>query len=264
MCDILNYICENILTMKALIFAAGLGTRLRPLTENLPKALIAINGVPLIEHAIVKIKSVGIKEIVINVHHHASQIIDFLKQKNNFGICVEISDEREKLLDTGGGIKKASWFLDDNQPFLVHNVDILSNIDLQKLFAYHTQHSNALSTLVVNPRNTYRYLFFDENNTLRGWINETTKETKPLPEMDTAIYNKLAFAGIQIISPEIFKLMKRYGDKFSIMDFYLNYCQTQKIIGYIPDNLKIIDVGKLEAIDKAEKFIAGQQDMLNF
>ncbi|VBB45715.1 Nucleotidyl transferase [uncultured Paludibacter sp.] len=241
--------------MKALIFAAGLGTRLKPITDNLPKALVPINGKPLLEHTILKLKSAGFNEIIVNVHHFPDQVIDFLESKSNFGIHIEISDERDNLLDTGGGIKKTAWFFNDGKPFLVHNVDILSNVNLKELYAFHCKQADALSTLVVNKRETFRYLLFNENNHLCGWINEKTGETKPSKEVNPLNYNKLAYAGIQVISPSIFEIMKKYEEKFPIMDFYLQNCQIQKIVGYIPENLKMIDVGKLNALEEAERFL---------
>lgn len=242
--------------MKALIFAAGLGTRLKPITDNLPKALVPIGGKPLLEHVIIKLKNAGFDQIIINVHHFPDQITDFLRGKNNFGIRIEISDERDHLLDTGGGIKNTQHFFADGKPFLVHNVDILSNVNLNELYKFHCTQQDVLSTLVVNKRETFRYLLFNEKNSLCGWINEKTNETKPLPNLNPLEYNKLAFSGIQIISPVIFDIMKKYDGKFPIMDFYLQNCQTQKIIGYVPENLKMIDVGKLNVLDEAEKFLS--------
>ena len=145
-----------------MIFAAGLGTRLKPITDNLPKALVPIAGKPLLEHVILKLKTAGFDEIIINIHHFPDQIIDFMKANNNFGIRIEVSDERDELLDTGGGIRKVAWFFDDGKPFLVHNVDILSNIDLVELYNQHIS-TNSLATLVVSQRDTFRYLLFDKN-----------------------------------------------------------------------------------------------------
>src|ERR1035437_803539 len=145
-----------------MIFAAGLGTRLRPLTDNIPKALVPIAGKPLLEHVILKLKAAGFDEIIVNIHHFPTQIIDFLKEKNNFGIRIEVSNEQAMLLDTGGGIRNAAWFFDDGNPFLVHNVDILSNVNLKALYNEHTQ-QNSLATLVVSKRDTFRYLLFDED-----------------------------------------------------------------------------------------------------
>lgn len=241
--------------MKALIFAAGLGTRLKPLTDTIPKALVPINGKPLLEHVILKLKDAGFSEIIVNVHHFPDQIIDFLKKKNNFDILIKISDERNNLLDTGGGIKHTEHFFSDGNPFLVHNVDILSNIDLKELYNFHCNQAKSLTTLVVSKRDTYRYLLFNDDNNLCGWINEKTLETKPIPHLNPNDYNKLAFSGIQVISPRIFDIMKNYEDKFPIVDFYLQNCQTQKIIGYIPENLQMMDVGKINVLSEAEEFL---------
>ena len=161
--------------MKAMIFAAGLGTRLKPLTDHMPKALVPVAGKPMLEHVIEKLKASGFNEIVINVHHFGNQIIDFLKEKDNFGIQIWISDETEELLDTGGGIKKAAHFFDE--PFLVHNADILSNVNLKALYEYHQASGND-ATLLVSPRKTVRYLLFEENR-LCGWVNKDTLQTKP-------------------------------------------------------------------------------------
>jgi NDP-sugar pyrophosphorylase family protein len=240
--------------MKAMIFAAGLGTRLKPLTDSLPKALVPIAGKSLLEHVILKLKSAGFNEIIVNVHHFPDQIIEFLKSNDNFGIRIEVSDERDMLLDTGGGIRKAAWFFDDGKPFLVHNVDILSNVDLEALYNQHLR-TNSLATLVVSQRNTFRYLLFDDNLRLNGWINEKTGETKPANLKKIELYNKLAFSGIQILSPKIFDLMKELEPKFPIMDFYLSNAATQTISGFVPQNYNMLDVGKLNVLDEAERFV---------
>ena len=162
-----------------MIFAAGLGTRLKPLTDRIPKALVPVNGIPMLQHVILKLKQAGFTEIVINIHHFGEQIIDFLQAHQNFGITIHISDEREELLDTGGGIKKAIPFFSGNEPFLVHNVDILSDTDLKALYDYHQQSTND-ATLLVSQRETSRYLLFDKDNArLCGWINKQTLQTKP-------------------------------------------------------------------------------------
>ena len=240
--------------MKAMIFAAGLGTRLKPLTDNLPKALVSIAGIPLLENIILKLKSAGFYEMIVNVHHFPDQIIDFLKQKDFFGIRIEISDEREELLDTGGALKKAVWFFDDGKPFLVHNVDILSNLDLLSLYQTHCE-SNSMASLVVSKRETFRYLLFNENLRLCGWLNTKTGETKPKNLNDLTIYNQLAFSGIQVLSTQIFDLMNNFPTKFSIMDFYLTNFDQNKISAYIPHNLKMLDVGKIHILEEAERFV---------
>lgn len=237
-----------------MIFAAGLGTRLKPLTDHMPKALVPVAGKPMLEHVINKLISEGVDEIVINVHHFAQQIIDFLKAKDNFDIKIWISDETDELLDTGGGIKKAAPYF--NEPFLVHNADILSNVDLKALYEYHLTSGND-ATLLVSPRKTVRYLMFDETNRLRGWINKDTLQTKPegfvyQPERQ----KEYAFGGIHVISPTLFKYMgDEWNGKFSIMDFYLKTCQKAQLGGYIKEDLQLIDIGKLDTLAKAEDFI---------
>ena len=237
-----------------MIFAAGLGTRLKPITDSLPKALVPINNKPLLQHVIEKLIFAGFNEIIVNVYHFPDQIIDFLRQNNHFGIRIEVSDERDFLLDTGGGIRKAAWFFDDGKPFLVHNVDILSNIDLKELYNQHSA-TDSLATLVVSQRNTFRYLLFDDSLRLNGWINEKTGETKPRKFDDITGFNKLAFAGIQMLSPAVFELMHQLDPKFPIMDFYLSNAQTQIINGFVPSDFKMLDVGKLDVLDEAERFV---------
>ena len=240
--------------MKAMIFAAGLGTRLKPLTDHMPKALVPVAGKPMLEHVILKLIAAGCDEIVINVHHFADQIIDFVKANNNFGITIHISDETDMLLDTGGGIKKASSFF--NEPFLIHNVDILSNVDLKSLYEYHLTSGND-ATLLVSPRKTVRYLLFDEENQLCGWVNKDTLQTKPegfvyQPE----VQKEYAFSGIHIVSPSLFNYMgENWTGKFPIMDFYLQTCQEAKLGGYAKEDLQLIDIGKPETLAVAEDFI---------
>lgn len=238
-----------------MIFAAGLGTRLKPLTDNMPKAMVPIAGKPLLEHIILKLIDARFDEIIINVYHFADQIIDFLKQKNNFGIRIEISDERDMLLETGGGIKKAAAFFNDGMPFLVHNVDILSDVDLDMFYLNHVS-QNALASLLVSERETSRYLLFDIDQQLQGWINEKTGETKsPHTNFNPALYNKYAFAGVHVLSPAIFELMNDWNGKFSIIDFYLSIADKANIQGYCPNKLSLIDVGKLDSLVEAEEFL---------
>jgi NDP-sugar pyrophosphorylase family protein len=195
-----------------------------------------------------------VDEIVINVHHFAQQIIDFLKEKDNFGIKIWISDETEELLETGGGIKKAAPFF--NEPFLVHNADILSNVDLKDMYDYHLTNGND-ATLLVSSRKTVRYLLLDDTNRLCGWVNKETLQTKPegfiyQPE----VQKEYAFGGIHIISPTLFKYMdNQWTGKFSIMDFYLQTCKEAQLGGYIKEDLQLIDIGKPEMLAKAEEFI---------
>lgn len=239
-----------------MIFAAGLGTRLKPITDSIPKALVPINGTPLLLHVISRLKHEGFDNIIVNVHHFAGQIIDFLKANDNFGINIAISDESEMLLDTGGGIKKAAPFFDNNEPFLVHNVDILSDVNLGELYQSHKKDS-ADATLLTSDRATSRYLMFDQNERLRGWINSNTGETKsPLPDFCADNYLRHAFAGIHVISPSILSEMKLFPDKFSIVDFYLSVADKKLIKAFNKPDLKLIDVGKLDALSKAEEFLS--------
>ena len=243
---------------KAMIFAAGLGTRLKPLTDTMPKALIKIANKPLLEHVIEKLKRAGFNEIIINIHHFGQQIIDFVQSKNNFDIHIEFSDERNQLLDTGGGIKNASCFFDDGRPLLIHNVDILSNVDLQQFYNSHIT-NKASASLLVSHRDTSRYLLFDDANNLCGWLNKQTKEIKsPYPNLNPANYHQLAFSGLHIIDPAIFKYMDKFPIRFSIIDFYLSICHETTIQSYAPNNLRMIDVGKLDALKDAERFVSGK------
>ena len=179
--------------MKAMIFAAGLGTRLRPLTDNMPKALVLVGGKPMLERVILNLIKYGFDDITINIHHFGGQIIDFIKANNNFGVTIHISDERDELLDTGGGILKARNFLDGNEPFLVHNADILTDLNLKEFYDYHLG-NNADATLLTASRNTARYLLLDDTNRLHGWINKNTGELKPQGFVyETDKYKEMAF-----------------------------------------------------------------------
>ncbi|MFH1319300.1 MAG: nucleotidyltransferase family protein [Bacteroidota bacterium] len=237
--------------MKAIIFAAGLGTRLSPLTDKKPKALIEINGIPLLEIVIERLKFSGIRDMIINVHHFAGMIIDFLNKKENFWINISVSDESDLLLDTGGGLKKASWFFDDNKPFLAHNVDILSNIDLNRLYEAHCR-SDALATLVVRKRKTSRYFLFDKKMTLCGWKNTTTNEVKYIKSSGSDL-TPLAFSGIQIIDPSIFDLLDE--GVFSITGTYLDLAKDHKIQAFADDSTLWMDLGKKQDLDEAGRVI---------
>ena len=243
--------------MKAMILAAGLGTRLKPFTNNTPKALVPILGKPAIEHVILKLKNQGFNEIIINIHHFADQIIDFIKSKNYFDIRIEFSDEREKLLETGGAIKKASWFFNEDESVLIHNADIISDVDLSAVYNNHI-HSKAMATLVVNDRKTSRYLFFDHNNNLKGWINEKDGQTVSSSDYNSMNHHKLAFFGIHVLSGKAISLMKRFPDKFSIINFYLSICDNNSVSAYIAKDNYMVDVGKLTSLNKAEEFLKDQ------
>lgn len=246
--------------MKAMIFAAGLGTRLRPITDNMPKALVPVLGVPLLEHVIEKLKSAGFDEIIINIHHYGQQIIDYVASKDNFGIRIEFSDERERLLDTGGAIKKAGWFIENDEFILIHNVDILSDIDITEVYNRHI-HNNAMATLVVSERSTARYLLFDENHSLQGWINEETGEVKSsLHDFNPVNYQKYAFSGIHVLSAKALKDMSNLPDKFSIIDFYLSMCNKANVQSYLSNESSMIDVGKLDSLKRAEDFLQLQKE----
>lgn len=243
--------------MKAMIFAAGMGTRLKPLTDNTPKALIPIGGKPMLEHIILKLKNAGFDRLVINIHHEGQQILDFLSANNNFGVHIDISNERDYLLDTGGGIKKAFQFLNGKEPFLVHNVDIFSNVDLKHIYNRHKE-SDSLATLLVSKRNTSRYLLFDKKNLLCGWRNHETGEVKSyFPDFDPQQYNEYAFGGIHVISPKVFEWMDEWTGKFPIINFYLSICARTRISAYPAENLHLLDIGKPEALEKAEEWIKG-------
>lgn len=234
-----------------MIFAAGLGTRLRPLTDTMPKALVPIDGKPLLHHLLHKLQHAGCSHVVINVHHHAQQIIEYV-ERHDYGMRIEISDESDMLLDTGGGLRKAGSLLGGDEPILVHNVDILSNIDFDTLLQSH--HSDNLATVVVSRRNTSRYLLFDNEMRMRGWTNINSGEVKP-QGLDTTPLQQAAFAGIHIVSPRIFEQMRNMPDKFSIIDFYLQAMTEHRIMGYIPQDFTMLDVGKIDSLAPAEEFV---------
>ena len=219
--------------MRAMIFAAGLGTRLRPLTDHMPKALVPVGGVPLLHRLLTKLYAAGYTHVVINIHHHAAQIIDFLAA-HDYGMHIDISDESDMLLDTGGGLRHAAQFFTGDEPILLHNVDILSNLSLDHFTA--SFRPDCLAQVVVSERPTSRYLLFDNNNRLAGWHNISTGATRP-PGIDTTALRPYAFAGIHLVSPRIFTLMAHYPDKFSIIDFYLEAMHNETIAAYLPRQL---------------------------
>ena len=235
---------------KAMILAAGLGTRLKPFTDKHPKALAIVNGKTILQRNIEYLAAFGINEVIVNVHHFADQIINLIKINKGFGSRISFSDETAEVLDTGGGIKKAAWFFeDDKAPFVVMNVDILTDMNLGDMIAQHKK-NNPLATLAVTSRITSRYFLFDEYNHLCGWKNDNTGEQRMSRESKK--YIQKAFSGIHIISPEIFLLMKGTG-KFSIVDEYLELAKTQTISSFDHSNTKFIDVGKPESILRAEE-----------
>ena len=241
--------------MQAMIFAAGLGTRLKPLTDRIPKALVRVGGEPLLKRVIFQLKDAGFTRIVVNVHHFSNQIIDYLRDNDNFGMDIRISDESDKLLETGGGIKKAWPLFDQKKPVLIHNVDILSNVDLKKFYQMEAETPLA-ARLLVSARKTKRYLLFDDTMRLVGWTNIETGEVKsPYKDLDPKQYEMYAFSGIHMVAPSLFPLMEEEPDKFPIMDFYLRHCDKVRIEGYVKNDLKLMDVGKQETLKEAEQFL---------
>lgn len=234
--------------MKALIFAAGKGTRLKPLTDHHPKAMARVNGIPLLERNIKYLQSFGINDFVINVHHFGQQIVDFLKENNNFNAKIEISDEHAELLETGGGLVFARRFLDFGEDFLIMNADILTDMNITDFVNYH-QKNKDFATLAVSDRNSSRKLLFNEDMILRGWMNVQSGEQR-LAEFNKG-FKALAFSGIHCINPEIFNKIKRTG-KFSIMEEYLDLMLTEKIHGYEHD-ARLVDVGRPESVLEAEQ-----------
>ena len=254
--------------MQAMIFAAGLGTRLKPLTDRIPKALVRVGGEPLLKRVIFRLKDAGFTRIVVNVHHFSSQIIDYLRDNDNFGMDIRISDETDKLLETGGGIRKAWPLFDAHEPVLIHNVDILSNVDLGKFYQIETkdlteesqeaspEEKPLAARLLVSERKTKRYLLFDDSMRLVGWTNIETGEVKsPYPHLDSAKCKMYAFSGIHMVAPSIFPLMEEEPDKFPIMDFYLKHCDKVRIEGYVKNDLRLMDVGKQETLKEADAFL---------
>lgn len=231
--------------MKAMIFAAGLGTRLKPLTDTMPKALVPIGGKTLLQWQIEKLREAGITDIVVNVHHFPDMIIDYLREHDHFGCHITISDERDCLLDTGGGLRKA-WTAPE--PILALNVDILSNIDLRAVLAAYREDEAGL--LVVSERDTQRYLCFDEEDHLCGWTNIKTGEVKLQDG------RHLAFSGMQILSPVMQQYLAAMPEqKFSMIDLYLYTCQLETLRAFVPENYTMMDVGKIESLKIAEDYL---------
>ena len=275
--------------MRALIFAAGLGTRLKPITESIPKALVEVAGEPLLGHLIHRLKEAGFTEIVINVHHFAEKIIEYLRNNDDFGIKISISREEKEPLETGGGIKHAAKMLNDGEPFFVHNVDIISNLNIKNFCDSHYNCSACssgaslpLATLLVSERKTSRYFVFDSDNLLCGWVNmesglfkspymelkeefaahlakygtDSLFQAEAIEEfMQEHSLKKYAFAGTHIISPAIFQLMQEWPERFPIVDFYLANASRYHINAYIDPNLTLIDVGRPEHLPLAEAFL---------
>ena len=275
--------------MRAMIFAAGLGTRLKPLTDTLPKALVPLAGKTLLQWQIERLKAAGITDIVVNVHHFPDMIINYLRENDNFGCRIAVSDERDMLLETGGGLRKAKSLLlgigsresrNNDEPILICNVDILSNIDIPTLLQAYNP--DEIGVVVVSPRETQRYLLFDHDNRLRGWTNIATGEVRPaslvsslniLPptgeadlqakptyQLQRSDLSPLAFSGMQVLNPRIFdamdKVVAEKGDKFSLIDLYLSIAEKEILRAFIPENYRMMDVGKIAQLSEAESFAA--------
>lgn len=239
--------------MKTMIFAAGMGTRLRPLTDVRPKALVEVAGRPLLDHTLRRLVAAGASEAVVNVHHFADQVIDYLAA-NDYGIPVRVSDERERLLDTGGGIRHAApLFSADDSPVLIHNVDILHNADLGAFYARYMAEDAAL---LVSERATSRYLLFDADDRLVGWTNAQTGEVRtPYADLDLSAVKRYAFSGIHLFSPRLFPLLQDFPERFPIMDFYLSVCDRVAIKAAPVPGLRLLDVGKQDTLAAAEDFL---------
>ena len=263
-----------------MILAAGLGTRLKPLTDTMPKALVPVGGKPLLDIQIEKLSKAGYTRFVVNVHHFAQQIIDHVSEREE---KILISDETSELLETGGALKKAQHLFRDDEPILIHNVDILDNVDYEWFRRQHQPDEDAV--LLVSRRKTKRYLLFDSAMRLMGWTNIETGEVKsPFPwlrEAQITIDDNLqvtalssqpsalspqpsavgpqlyafAFSGIHSFSPRLFPLMDRFPDRFPIIDFYLSTCHRAHIVGLVKNDLQVLDVGKLDSLEQAEKFV---------
>lgn len=260
---------------QAMILAAGLGTRLKPLTDRIPKALVKVGEQPLLDRLVLRLRAQGYQRFVVNVHHLADQIEQHIANEDNYGVNIHISDEREELLETGGALKKAAPFFEDDEPILIHNVDILDNVDYQWFRRQHLDDEDAV--LLVSRRKTKRYLLFDHAMRLMGWVNIETGELRSPydwvrnpdeAELDMDHYrltilrgtteiglNLYAFSGIHSFSPRLFPLMEKFPDRFPIMDFYLQTCHRTRIYGCQKDDLRVLDVGKLDSLNQAEEFI---------
>lgn len=240
-----------------MIFAAGLGTRLKPITDTLPKALVPVHGEPLLHHVIYKLQQSGFDDFVVNIHHFSGMIRDYIAENHSFGSNISLSEEQPELLETGGGILHAKDLLlngaNEDDPFLVHNVDILSDLDLNWFLSQ--WRSDALAVLLVSWRKTQRYLLFDDDMRLVGWTNIATGEVRtPFEHLDVDKCHKYAFSGIHLISGHVFSVMEDEGmpERFPIMDFYLKIAKEHPIYGVVPAHLNLVDVGKVDTLEALE------------
>ena len=242
--------------MNALILAAGLGTRLGTFTVDRPKALVEVNGHTMLEYQLLHLAAAGFDRFVINIHHFADKVQEYLKQNGNFGLDITLSDESNLLLDTGGGIRQAMHLLKDDAPLLVHNVDIFSNTDLKGLYETHIK-NGADATLLTARRSTSRYLYFNNKGALCGWSNEKTGEVRsPLHDFDKTKYTPYAFQGIHVISKSVLPLLDAIPEqRFGITDFYVSNAGNLNLQMVESDPLQWVDAGKPETLDKAAQIV---------
>lgn len=239
--------------MKAMIFSAGLGTRFKPWTDSHPKALAMVNGKSLLQRNIEYLQQYGIREVVVNVHHYADQLIEAIMKSKGWGSSITISDERDELLDTGGGLLKAKEFFKPGEKFISCNADILTDLDIHKLISYHDQHK-ALITFGVTNRKTSRYLLFNKNNRLCGWRNNNTGEERNAILLPSEEKIQKAYSCVVVFEYDIFRLMeeKGFNGKFSLIDVYLALAANHLIVGYDHSGDRLVDAGKTESIAIAE------------
>lgn len=244
--------------MKTMILCAGLGTRLKPWTESHPKALVPVGGIPMLKRVIMRLAAQGFDEVTLNVHHFPEQIVSFVETESLPVKGINISDESDSLLDTGGGILHARKFLAmDSRPFLVHNVDILSNADLKGLYQIHVDSGNDI-TLLVSDRNSERRLVFDREMNLKGWRNIKSGEIRPADLPLSRSDKDYAFSGIYVMSTDVFKMLEDFGNegKFPIMNFFLANIRQLKIAGVVQDDLDLIDIGKPDTLCRANMLMS--------
>lgn len=241
-----------LLGVRAMIFAAGLGTRLRPFTDHHPKALAVVNGKPLLQRNIEYLRDAGIREIMVNIHHFADQIEEFIRSNDGFGCTIQLSHEIDQPLETGGGLMQAAWFFTAQPaPFVLINADILTNLNLAALYAHHVQH-RPLATLAVTGRVSSRSLLFDDSMRLTGWRNSQTGEVRMARTIDQ-VPTAMAFSAVHVIDPRMLSLVRQTG-RFSIIDTYLDLARDHEILGFPHDGDLVIDVGRPESVVEAEQF----------
>ncbi len=241
--------------MKALIFAAGLGTRLKPLTDTMPKALVTVGGLPLLEIAIQKLAKVGVTDFIINIHHFADQIEHYISSRPPSKLTFAFSDERQLLLDTGGGLKKAAHFFNDNQPFFIYNADIINDLDLRQFYQFHETSSSDVTLAVMN-RESSRKLLFDEQNRMIGWKNTSKDEYRWATKTPISLYQELAFSGIHIVNPSVLSRLPKEKEIFSMIDFYLDIADNIHIQAYCQNDCTLLDVGKPDTLTQANRLFS--------